>query len=310
MKKEISIIEKHGSPAGILLRLERLRQRKGQKEVCYGICVVSYLSKIERGMVNPDENLVEQLFERLGITYERDEAFLAESRDLLETYIYNLKYGLKNEEVCMQLWERENRLLWSSLALDTLLMLGLESVVHSAELSGGKEISDYLPILEELKEHMDSRQFSYYCLILAETEKDPQVSLVYRKRASEGLNDTLGLRSLIYGYSNADEYNEIHRLEQRYTAMALEEGNVYALADYYFINATAYACINMEEMMVTYYERVRRLLQNTGWWEKTAENWNYNMGATYLELEKYDLALKYLEQVQQEYFYSGIKKQG
>lgn len=308
MKKEISIIEKHGSPAGILLRLERLRQRKGQKEVCYGICVVSYLSKIERGMVNPDENLVEQLFERLGITYERDETFLEESRDLLETYIYNLKYGLKNEEVLRQLWERENRLLWSSLALDTLLILGLESVVHSAELSGGKEISDYLPILEELKEHMDSRQFSYYCLILAETEKDPQVSLVYRKRASEGLNDTLGLRSLIYGYSNADEYNEIHRLEQRYTAMALEEGNVYALADYYFINATAYACINMEEMMVTYYERVRRLLQNTGWWEKTAENWNYNMGATYLELEKYDLALKYLEQVQQEYFLLWHKK--
>lgn len=154
MKKEISIIEKHKNPAGVLLRLERLRQKKGQKEVCYGICVVSYLSKIERGMVNPDENLVEQLFARLGITYERDEVFLAESRRLLETYVYHLKYGLKNEEVCRQLWERENRLLWSPLALDTLLVLGLESVFHSADISGGRKIYDYLPILKELEGHI------------------------------------------------------------------------------------------------------------------------------------------------------------
>ena len=40
---------KEKNPAGMILRAERIRQGKGQKEVCYGICVVSYLSKIERG---------------------------------------------------------------------------------------------------------------------------------------------------------------------------------------------------------------------------------------------------------------------
>lgn len=53
---------------------------------------------------------------------------------------------------------------------------------------------------------------------------------------------------------------------------------------------------------------MRHLLQNTGWWEETADDWNYNMGATYLELGKYDLALNYLEQVQQEYFLLWHKK--
>ena len=38
----------------MILRAERIRQGKGQKEVCYGICVVSYLSKIERGSAEPD----------------------------------------------------------------------------------------------------------------------------------------------------------------------------------------------------------------------------------------------------------------
>lgn len=308
MKKELSLTEKQSNPAGILLRLERVRRNMGQKEVCCGICVVSYLSKIERGMASPDENLVEQLFARLGIVYEREEAFLAESRSLLDSYLYNLTYGMKNKEVCQKLWQRERRLLWSPLALDLLLVLGLESVYKSAGIPGGKDSFEYVSVLEELKEHMNGRQFSYYCLIRAELEKEPSSGLVYRKRASEGLNNTLGLRSLIYGYCAADEYNEIHRLEQRFTALALEEGNVYALADYYFINATAYACVNMEEMMTVYYERVRHLLQNTGWWEEMADDWNYNMGATYLELGKYDLALHYLEQVQQEDFLLWHKK--
>lgn len=144
--------------------------------------------------------------------------------------------------------------------------------------------------------------------MLARKEKDKNVSLVYRKRACEGLHNTLGLRELIYGYYDVEEYNEIHQLEQRFTAMALEEGNVYALADYYFMNATAYACVNMEEMMKNYYERARHLLQNTGWWEEMADDWNYNMGATYLELEKYNLALDYLNQVTEEHFLLWHKK--
>ena len=49
---------KEKNPAGMILRAERIRQGKGQKEVCYGICVVSYLSKIERGSAEPDLSLI------------------------------------------------------------------------------------------------------------------------------------------------------------------------------------------------------------------------------------------------------------
>ena len=34
---------KEKNPAGMILRAERIRQGKGQKEVCYGICVVSHI---------------------------------------------------------------------------------------------------------------------------------------------------------------------------------------------------------------------------------------------------------------------------
>ena len=65
---------KEKNPAGMILRAERIRQGKGQKEVCYGICVVSYLSKIERGSAEPDMAILKQLFARLEINYETDSA--------------------------------------------------------------------------------------------------------------------------------------------------------------------------------------------------------------------------------------------
>lgn len=70
--------------AGALLRIERLRQNKGQKEVCYGICVPSYLSKIEHGTVNPDEEIVKQLFSKMNITYYSDEVILNELKVKIE----------------------------------------------------------------------------------------------------------------------------------------------------------------------------------------------------------------------------------
>ena len=92
---------KEKSPAGMILRAERIRQGKGQKEVCYGICVVSYLSKIERGSAEPDMAILKQLFARLEINYETDSAFLTESRKQMDEFFYNLQYGL--EKTCRKI---------------------------------------------------------------------------------------------------------------------------------------------------------------------------------------------------------------
>ena len=44
--------------AGAILRMERLRQGMEQKAVCYGLCVPSYLCKIEQGAVHPNPDLL------------------------------------------------------------------------------------------------------------------------------------------------------------------------------------------------------------------------------------------------------------
>ncbi|MDE5597495.1 MAG: helix-turn-helix domain-containing protein, partial [Lachnospiraceae bacterium] len=96
--------------AGILLKMERLRQNKGQKEVCLGICVPSYLSKIEHGTVCPDDRILAELFERLGIFYEEDEEILAGYQKAIEKYFYLMNYRLDTKTVYQELKAKEEKL--------------------------------------------------------------------------------------------------------------------------------------------------------------------------------------------------------
>ena len=52
---------------GHLIRAERIRQEMKQLVLAKGICTPSYLSKIERNLIFPSEDIVMLLFDRLGI---------------------------------------------------------------------------------------------------------------------------------------------------------------------------------------------------------------------------------------------------
>ena len=277
---------KEKNPAGMILRAERIRQGKGQKEVCYGICVVSYLSKIERGSAEPDMAILKQLFARLG---------------------------------------KWDRLLMSPLTIDIRLVSAIyysESAWKEVDKSfieslmkkeaDGNDIQNFLnenvSTLVRLEDCMDEKQYAYYSLVCSRLTKDPAEKMEWYQKVQHGLQNTLGMCCLIAGYYEQAEYDAIHRMENRFVTAALEEGNVYALADYYFMNGSAYACVDMDEMMTVYYERTRRLLQNTGWWKEYEQGLYYNMGATYLAVGRYEEALDCLNRVRSEDFLLCHKK--
>ena len=56
---------------GHLIRAERIRQEMKQLVLAKGICTPSYLSKIERNLIFPSEEIVTLLFNRLGIDLDR-----------------------------------------------------------------------------------------------------------------------------------------------------------------------------------------------------------------------------------------------
>ena len=55
---------------GARIKEERVRQKLSQEDLCYGICAVSTLSRIETGIQKPSLKVEEALLERLGCSTE------------------------------------------------------------------------------------------------------------------------------------------------------------------------------------------------------------------------------------------------
>lgn len=77
---------------GSLLKYSRIKQGKTLEEVCEGICVLSYLSKIENGKVEANDEIIEDLCHRLGISYDSDPVKIKENEQLLRQYYDKLLY--------------------------------------------------------------------------------------------------------------------------------------------------------------------------------------------------------------------------
>ncbi|MGN1073415.1 MAG: helix-turn-helix domain-containing protein, partial [Eubacteriales bacterium] len=69
---------------GAVIRRERLRRSWSQEGLCRGICVVSYLSKIEQGKTEASPEVLRLLFERLGVPWYDDQATLDAAEALAE----------------------------------------------------------------------------------------------------------------------------------------------------------------------------------------------------------------------------------
>ena len=85
---------KGGGIAGLLIRQARLRLNWSQEGLCRGICVPSYLSKIEQGKAAPSPEVTELLLRRLGLVWTPEpeslepcwKALLSGSPDFVSCY--------------------------------------------------------------------------------------------------------------------------------------------------------------------------------------------------------------------------------
>lgn len=280
------IMDKNQSLIGAILKIERIKQNRSQKEVCYGICVPSYLSKMEGGSVKPDKEIVEKLYKRLGIEFVGEGEPYNNLHKMIKEYFYKLEYALDREELYSELYRYDKQLTFSKLAIEWLMIKGLHD----------ENIKESLLVL---KSYMTPLQIAYFQICGMEYFEDIKEKVAVQERAANLINNSFALAMLCTTYLEAGDYVKIHQLENKIIALALNEGNTYQLADYYFINGTAYACVNMEEMMIVNYERTIRFLQNTKWANDLSHLY-YNMGATYISLKKYDCALEYLYKADQE----------
>lgn len=273
------IAKENRSLIGAILKNERIGQNRSQRDICYGICVPSYLSKIENGEVKPDEEILEKLYKRLNIEYLGDGERYRYLKEKIEQFFFNLEYFLDCEEIYKELCSYDRQLSSSKLAIDWLIIRKIKN-------------QDVQKSLSALKHNMTLKQQAYYRICDMESENTAE-KVAAQENAANVLNNSFAYNCLCMTYLMTGQYAKIHQLESRIVSMAIEEGNTRQLAEYFLLNGTAYGCVNMEELMMANYKKTILLLQNTNWKDDLSGIY-YNIGATYISSEKYDLALEYL----------------
>lgn len=248
---------------GYVIFRERLRQGMRQKELCRGICAVSYLSKIESGRADPSEEIIRLLLSRLGLPIDaamEEEAGKAEERG------FELLMEGRMEELCAL-----TRAPRFSGLLTTAAGLSLELL---AALANGRK-----PLEAALEPCMDERQLALQRMLQNRAE---EAALLYPSaytRMAGGL-------SLYHrgSYSAA-----IEALQAGYE-LAAKEGAARLMLQCKTYIGNSYCNMQDLENMERHYAVARRLAEALGD-QETLRAIGYNTASSLMEAGRFEEAL-------------------
>ena len=278
---------------GQLIKKHRLDQNMSQESLCKGICAVSYLSKIESGLVLASEEIISQLFAALGLIYETDPLFLKEGSMLMDAFFKASFYNYTQE--VNRLYEKlachESRYLVSPLMLNYMLVKAYATYQQAPE--------SCLPLCEELAVYISSftsTQQHYYMLLQGSLElfikRDYDYAIQLFTAANAIRTTTVGQALIAQSYYFKGAYPLSIDLNEEAFNTAIHEGNLYWAIEICINQACAYSNLKHVYLMLKYYKRALNLCEGLGDIHYK-EHIYYNLGATYLTVKEYDEALSY-----------------
>lgn len=270
---------------GCILKLERLQQGYQQKEICFEICVPSYLSKIENGLVNTDEEILKSLFSRLHINYIYDETTLKQIKTKIDLYLHDLTYGKDTQSAYLDIKESKQQLKYSTYALDYYIIEALEGHIS--------------PYLHELEQQMNELQKSYYHIALSKYSKlsNAEEKLEHAHRI---IYTSFSLNVLCNFYMTQNDFSKILTAEHEIIILGIQEGNTIQLAEYYYLKGVVYGTVNGTDFMLKSFNQALHFIENIDS-IKLKNAIHYNIGSCYLTDKQYALALLHLTQANQDY---------
>ena len=252
--------------AGPLLRYLRLEKNWSQETLCHGICAVSYLSKIEQGKADTNPRLLEELFARLGVTWQESSEILALRDDLYEG-IFSWDDAYTRQK--MELLERN----WDHWAIGPCYM---DFVVIRAYHCGKPE---WVP--KELVPLLDGRQRALYAIVQNRHDE------AYRVYPCPLTAFCVGEEAYCKGnYTQALEYFQIT------CDQAAREGYMYLLMYGQHYMANCYSDMGNLDAMYRHGKIAARLGRVLGD-QSLVKTVNYNIAATKLEFGDFEGAYAY-----------------
>ncbi len=275
---------------GLLIKKNRLARNLSQESLCKGICVVSYLSKIESGQAVPSPEITDQLFRALGLAFERDEAFLGVCRLLLKDFFDRFFHQESTRDIQEQLLEAGERLANSEFCLTHQLFL-LYRCLLEQEWEKARSIAQSLLPLRELMDLEDAFLYEMAQGDLGSSFEEKREALLRAQRLKPCPSAALALARLHY---ESGRYQEALLYCAQGYQLASGEGNAYAMRELSFLEGTCYANLFEHQLMLDSYLRCRELARGDAGLVLHIE---YNIGASFLEIGRQEEALSYLLRV-------------
>lgn len=273
---------------GFLIRQARLDRNISQEGLCKGICAVSYLSKIERGQAEPGEDIVRLLFAALNIDYTQDEAILRPTEEALrrffDCWFHDDQEGL--EAAAQQIDAAKDNLVASRLHIAFQLYALFQSIEAQ-----GEDAHDILSALSPLTQYMDTESMFLYLLGKAYLTEDRKASLALLGQAKVIYPCSVSYYEYAARQCQLGYIQEALKTIEEGFHMAVDEGMLKMMSEFCLLEGNCYAILFNRELMLRAYKRGMALNRGNANIEAST---SYNIGATLLELRRYDEALPYL----------------
>ncbi|MEG2800190.1 MAG: helix-turn-helix domain-containing protein [Erysipelotrichaceae bacterium] len=268
------------SITGYFIRYNRLARNISQESLCRGICVVSYLSKIEQGKVVPSEEIIEQLFEALQLTYVYDYSFIRKYKKMMIQAIEKTLFEESNAQEAQQISEHKQELECSPLCIDVRLF----ELFQNIEVDETYNLDDVKTKIEKMRvfeTYMDEEQSFLYHYLYSFVEDFDQQIFHLKKAASYHLCSMQVLR-LGELYHNHGYFAKAIECYQQGSVLANEEGLCINSCTASFMLGNCYSGLREKSLMLKYYRRaanIARTLSNN----EILSYIYYNIGSSYLE---------------------------
>lgn len=272
---------------GYLIKYNRLKLNYSQEGLCKGICAVSYLSKIENGSVEPSPEIIDQLFKALNINYLRDEILLSKYKSLLFSFFDKTFHDEPTTEEEKELSTADEHLLYSELGLEYQLFR-VYQLYNKKDSINAKSL---LKSLTLFKEYMNESTLFLYQYIYSYLEEDFKKKFYALQKADNLLPNSFVSLSMAGLMFSEGKYQEALAYCAIGYSRASDEGNFMVMKKITFIEGSSYANLFNHDLMLKSYKKLLELCRKD---YSIQADVNYNIGASYIEKQKYTEAIPHL----------------
>lgn len=280
---------------GSIIRINRINQNMSQKTLCKGICVPSYLSRIENGDLIPSEDVLSIIFNRLGLTYNDSEEFIKKGQEAFKTFFKSLNFNEFDftNELFAEIEAKENEYITSVLIIDYFLakLARYCSTPERDKFEDSKNI--LLSAFDLLSPHQKFLYNFYVGVDILNLSEDKLKGKEYIQNALEFTDDGHCFFWLSYSYRLEGNVIKAYECIKKALDIYVTEGNIVSIMNSYEKIAEVYFMLNNYNDSVYYLNmslNVAEKLKN----QYFIEHVNSMIAWAYYKMKEYKTALDYL----------------